>query len=283
MHILALPSVGSNPSEKLNNVTVQGVKKAPPRTVAELGSGGAGGAAAGLVYSKTSDTDTPPHSAALPERIQISPSETRLKRLKSSVLTAARLHCQTKSKWRVVMITPTYAPTQYWQSHDITNLVKCIRQWLARKGVEMRYVWVMEYTKKGAPHYHMLVWLPLGITLPYPDKRGWWTKGWTNQEWAKNAIGYIAKYASKGSALIQYVRGARHHGNGGMTGDALLEQRWWKLPCWLRVQVIPSDQVKRRPTSNGGGFVHPESGEVFQSPYEIIFERGVIFIRLKKK
>jgi hypothetical protein len=141
----------------------------------------------------------------------------------------------------------------------------------------------MEYTKKGAPHYHLLVWLPLGITLPYPDKRGWWTKGWTNQEWAKNAIGYIAKYASKGSALIQYVRGARHHGNGGMTGDALLEQRWWKLPCWLRVQVIPSDQVKRRLTSNGGGFVHPESGEVFQSPYEIIFERGVIFIRLKKK
>jgi hypothetical protein len=236
----------------------------------------------GLVPSQTSDTPNHAHRENhQTERIQVIPSETRLKRLRSSVLTAARLHVQTKSNWRVVMITPTYAPGQYWESHDITALVKHIRHWLGRRGVEMRYVWVMEYTKRGAPHYHMLVWLPLGITLPYPDKRGWWTKGWTNQEWAKNAIGYIAKYASKGSDLVQYVRGARHHGNGGQTGDALLEQRWWKLPAWMRANVKPSDRARRAPTGTGGGFVMPDTGEVYTSPYEVIFDHGCIFIQLK--
>ena len=233
------------------------------------------GAAAGLVYSQTSDTRPPP-----PQRIQVSPSRSRLTKLHHSVLTAARLHVQSKPSWRVVMVTPTYAPGQYWCSKDITRLVKCIRQWLARRSVEMRYVWVMEYTKKGAPHYHMLVWLPLGITLPYPDKRGWWTKGWTNQEWAKNAIGYIAKYASKGSSLVQYVRGARHHGNGGMEGEALLEQRWWKLPGWMRGLSDPSDRV-RRGAKGVGGYVNPETAEVFRSPYEIVFSMGQIFIQLK--
>jgi len=233
------------------------------------------GAAAGLVYSQTSDTPCPP-----PERIQVIPSLSRLKKLHHSVLTAARLHVQSKPSWRVVMITPTYAPGEYWCSKDITRLVKCIRQWLARRSIEMRYVWVMEYTKRGAPHYHMLVWLPLGITLPYPDKRGWWTKGWTNQEWAKNAVGYIAKYASKGSALVQYVRGARHHGNGGMDGEALLEQRWWKLPGWMRGLATPSDRV-RRGAKGMGGYVNPETAEVFYSPYEVVFCRGQIFIQLK--
>lgn len=247
------------------------------------------GAAAGLVYSQTSDTRSLPPgintvgnivSPPLPERIQVIPSLSRLKKLHHSVLTAARLHVQSKPSWRVVMVTPTYAPGQYWCSHDITRLVKCIRQWLARRSIEMRYVWVMEYTKKGKPHYHMLVWLPLGITLPYPDKRGWWTKGWTNQEWAKNAIGYIAKYASKGSSLVQYVRGARHHGNGGMEGEALLEQRWWKLPGWMRGIVEPSDRV-RRGAKGVGGYVNPETAEVFCSPYEIVFSMGQIFVQLK--
>lgn len=238
-----------------------------------------GGVDLGLVYSQTSDSQTHPRPVnSSGERIHVSPSLSRLKRLKSSVLTAARLHAQSKPKWRVIMITPTYAPENRWNAADITGLVKCIRDWLGRKDIEMRYVWVLEYTKKGKPHYHMLVWLPLGITLPMPDKRGWWTKGWTKIEWARNAVGYIAKYASKGSELVQYVRGARHHGNGGMQGRELLEQRWWKLPGWLRPTVDPNIGVKRR---KGGGYFDPGTGEIFESPWEVIFERGSVFIQLK--
>jgi len=195
------------------------------------------------------------------------------------VLTAARLHQQEKPKWRVAMITPTYAPENHWCRRDITRLVKCVRQWLARRGVEMRYVWVMEYTKKGKPHYHMLLWLPLGIVLPYPDQMGWWEKGWTKIEWARNAVGYIAKYASKGSELVQYEPGARHHGNGGMTGEALLEQRWWMLPTWLRDAVAPLDRCK---PLEGGGYVSQATGELFESPWRVIFEGGQIFIVAKQ-
>lgn len=227
----------------------------------------------GLVHSPSSDTQTPQPQQ---ERICIDRAASRLKRLKCSVLTAARLHQQARQKWRVVMITPTYAPENEWSARDVTHLVKCIREWLARRSIEMRYVWVMEYTKKGRPHYHMLLWLPLGITLPMPDKRGWWTKGWTKIEWARNAVGYIAKYASKGSDLVQYVRGARHHGNGGMSGQELLEQRWWKLPTWLRPDADPGDQWKRR---KGGGFVSAITGESRDSPWVVTFERGQVFIQ----
>ena len=190
---------------------------APDATPVHARSACAGGGS-GLVHSRTSDTPS--------ERIVLNPEKSRLKRLKSSVITAARLHAESRSKWRVLMITPTYAPGSAWNPRDITNLSKCIRQHLSRRGIEFRYVWVMEYTKKGFPHYHMLVWLPYGVTLPFADKQGWWTKGWTNQEWARNAVGYIAKYASKGTECAR-IEGARHHGNGGMTGAALLEQRWW--------------------------------------------------------
>jgi hypothetical protein len=146
----------------------------------------------------------------------------------------------------------------------------------------MRYDWVLEYTKKGKPHYHLLVWLPLGITLPHADKRGWWTKGWTNQIWARNAIGYIAKYVSKGSDLVQYVPNARHHGNGGLDGKELLEHRWWRLPVWLRELVDASDAVKRRPAGSGGGYIAPSTGELFFSPWEVVFSLGQVFIQLKR-
>lgn len=238
---------------------------------------GFGSEATGLVYSQTSDTNPP---IPLPERIAIDRAKSRIKRLRCSVLTASRLHCQARSKWRVAMLTTTYAPGKYWNPKDITNLAKCIREWLSRRGIEFRYVWVLEYTKKGVPHYHLLVWLPLGITLPFADKRGWWTKGKTNQVWAKNAVGYIAKYVSKGSDLIQYTPGARHHGNGGMDGKEQLEQRWWKLPCWLRVQVEPIDGLKR---SFGGGFSNPNTGEHYESPWEVVFQFGQVFIQRKEK
>jgi hypothetical protein len=191
------------------------------------------------------------------------------------VLTAARLHVQQKSRYRVAMITLTYAPAHDYEANQISNLVRHLRKYFERKGVEFRYVWVMEYTKKGRPHYHMLVWLPRGMTMPKPDKQGWWPWGMTKIEWAKNAVGYIAKYASKGDSLHQPERGARMHGSGGLTGDSLLEQRWWKLPTWARQSVTPSDRCRRH---KGGGLLIPESGEVLESPWEVIFHHGAVYI-----
>jgi hypothetical protein len=238
--------------------------------------------ASGLVSSKTSGTPTP---APFGEPIRIDREATRLKRLRSSVLTAARLHVQEKSRWKVAMLTLTYAPCHDWAPGQISDIVRHLRQWLKRKGHEMRHVWVQEFTKKGRPHYHLLLWLPAGLTVPKPDKRGWWPYGMTKIEWARNAIGYIAKYASKGDSLCQPAKGARMHGSGGLTGDALLEQRWWKLPGWLREEggALPSDRVRRAATGSGGGFVHPDTGEVYKSPWVVFFKGGYVFIERRKE
>lgn len=230
-----------------------------------------GGAAAGLVYSQTSGT-----SPSGPIRIDREAS--RLKRLQCSVLTAARLHCGQRSRWKVAMLTLTYKPDVDWTPGQVSGVVRHIRQYLRRKGIDMRFVWVQEFTKKGRPHYHMLLWLPLGVTLPKPDKRGWWPWGMTKIEWARNAVGYIAKYASKGDSLALPAKGARMHGNGGLTDEALVEQRWWKLPGWLRDKVVPQDRVRRAPTGSGGGFVNPGSGEVYKSPWVVFFKGGYVFI-----
>jgi hypothetical protein len=230
--------------------------------------------AAGLVSSQTSGppTDNP---------LRIDREASRLKRLKCSVLTAARLHVKQRNRWKVAMLTLTYAPEFDWAANQMSDLVRHVRKYLRRKGIEMRYVWVQEFTKKGRPHYHMLLWLPLGITLPKPDKRGWWPFGFTKIEWARNAIGYIAKYASKGDSLHPPARGARMHGNGGVTGEELLEQRWWKLPSWLRETADYRDGVRRAAPRTGGGFVNPTSGEVYRSPWVVFFKGGQVWIRRK--
>lgn len=245
-----------------------------------FGVGGAAaraGVASGLVSSQTSVPETPLRPS---DRIMVDPIQTRLKRLKHSVLTAARLHTEQKGKWKVAMVTLTYRPEADWEKGQCTSLIRCIRKYLSARSIELRYVWVMEFTKRGRPHYHLLLWLPFGITLPKPDKRGWWPHGMTKIEWARNAVGYIAKYASKGDSLVQPDKGAHMHGNGGIKGDALLEQRWWKLPSWARDTVVPSDRCKRR---KGGGLLLPETGEVLESPWLVLFQGGSIYLVRKKQ
>lgn len=248
-------------------------------------------ARAGLVSSQTSGT--PGRSLILVDR-----EKSRLNRLRCSVLTAARLHVAQRPRWKVAMLTLTYAPGHDWAAGQISEIVRHIRQYLKRKGIAMRHAWVQEFTKKGRPHYHLLLWLPLGITLPKPDKRGWWPYGMTKIEWARNAVGYIAKYASKADSLFPPARGARMHGNGGVSDDPVmfdrggevephpvsgrLEQRWWKLPQWLRSDVEPSERLRRAAPRTGGGFVHPGTGEVYRSPWVVIFKGGFVYIKIRE-
>lgn len=255
------------------------------------------GAAAGLVSSQTKVTRELSHSTRkalirsverlgdpkkVPlDAVQIDPEATRLSRLKSTVLTAARLHGQqTRHKWKCLMLTLTYDPKRHkWEKGQIGDLVRQIRAYLKRRGIPMRFVWVQEFQKNGNPHYHMLIWLPFGRTLPMPDKRGWWPYGMTKIEWVRHAVGYIAKYTSKADSLHRPEKGARIHGNGGLTDEALLEQRWWKLPGWLRSDVNPSDRLRKAPTGTGGGFVHPLTGKRYMSPWEVFFSAGRVYIK----
>jgi Protein of unknown function (DUF3296). len=42
---------------------------------------------------------------------------------------------------------------------------------MERRGHKLPYVWVAELQKRGALHYHVLLWLPRGLTLPNPTSK----------------------------------------------------------------------------------------------------------------
>ena len=80
------------------------------------------------------------------------------------------------------MLTLTYREVGAWHPRHISELLQRVRVWLRRRGERLRYVWVGELQQRGALHYHVLCWLPRGLTLPKPDKQGWWTHGSTRIE-----------------------------------------------------------------------------------------------------
>lgn len=228
---------------------------------------GAEGAAPGLVHYQTSDTLPPGRPSELDICI-VDPSVSRQWRMRKSIITGARLLSQGmgsggfRGKW--AMLTLTYRPGQYYEPHDVTGLVKNIRTYLARRGAPLAGVWKLEMTKAGNPHYHVLIWLPKGITLPKPDKRGWWVKGMTKIEWARNAVGYIAKYASKVEAG-SIPKGARLYGLLGLDAAMRCERNWWLAPRWVR-DTWPKEHNPKR--TKGGGWVSRLTGEHVRSRYQ---------------
>lgn len=197
--------------------------------------------------------------------IEIDPRESRLRRMRRSVLTGARLlRDEVRPGFRPgrwAMLTLTYRPGVEWDRRHVSALLHLARQWLKARGHRLRYVWVLELTKRGVPHYHIAVCLPKGLTLPKPDKRGWWPHGMTQIKWAKHVIGYLAKYLSKGSVEHQYPRGARISGVGGLQAEAKREKRWWLAPSYVREAFGPEANVFR---ATGGGWMdrRPDSDGV---------------------
>lgn len=203
--------------------------------------------------------------------VEVDTASARLRRMRQSVLTSARLLRDARpdgsfrTKW--AMLTLTYAAVDGWSPRHVTELVKNIRDYLRRRGHAMRYVWVLELQKRGAPHYHLLLELPRGVTLPKPDKRGWWPHGYTKIEWARHPVGYMAKYASKGSGVHQFPKGARISGVGGLSDSMRRERRWWLSPSYVREAFGDEGNPFRRP---GGGWIDRLTGEVLPSMWVVV-------------
>lgn len=198
----------------------------------------------------------------------------RLGRCKRRTITQARLADQEarrggfRGRW--LMVTPTYRDSADWQPNHIRDYVHRMRAWFRRQGHRCRYQWVMELTKRGRPHYHLLVWVPRHLMLPHADRRGWWAHGLTRTEVARNPVGYLAKYASKGGDLCdqdgnpyRFPKGARICGGGGLELPSRIELRWWMTPRWFRDQVQQPVDLRRI----AGGFVVVDTGEVYESPW----------------
>jgi hypothetical protein len=179
------------------------------------------------------------------------------------------------------MLTLTYREGVEWSPDQLKGFTHRLRQWAARRGIAIPYVWVAELTKAGRVHYHFALWLPKGITIPKPDNRGWWPHGSTRIEWARHAVGYLAKYISKAEKAAQFPKGLRLHGRGQLPRETLPELRWWMLPLYVRDGVEIGERVVRAP----GGYVSTVTGEIFESGWGFAGAGGglVRFVRKPSK
>lgn len=252
------------------------------------------GGFSGLVYSSTSDKRTPNNAqgliasgASLVDAVQY-----RLKKMKSAVITSARLIQNQDNRgfrYRPAFITLTYNTSDYqWNRRDISGFITHCRNYARRHWPlhKFQYTWVAELQDRGAVHYHVIIWLPhlsgkkKACRLPKPDQQGWWYKGMSEIKWARNAVGYIAKYASKGghdASGNTFPKGTRLYGNGGLTDQSRKEYRFWRLPSYLRDAINPKmkhspDSFDMRPMI--GGFYCRHSGVFVASDYTCVLIHG---------
>jgi hypothetical protein len=178
------------------------------------------------------------------ESIVLDPRKMRCRRLRRTITEAARLH-ESHTEWdsrrlgrsayRKTFITLTYRHRGEWERRHISRFVRLMRQWFQRRDHACRFVWVAELQKRGALHYHLVVWVPRRLRLPRPDVCGWWPHGSSKIETARNPIGYMVKYATKTTpdALKRLPKGVRLHGNGGHNPHDRVHLRETLMPSWV--------------------------------------------------
>lgn len=141
----------------------------------------------------------------------------RMRRLKSRLFGWVRLVGSLLTDYYSVCVTLTYSPEQSWCSKDISAFVTRVRKYYNRRGWRFVYFWVAELQQRGAVHYHVILFVPIGHRLPKPDECGWWRKGFTHIFAVKSFAAYLSKYLQKGmEGRIRFPRGLRLFGYGGL-------------------------------------------------------------------
>jgi len=217
-----------------------------------LESSSLGAAGPGLVSPSTSHE--PSQGAACSAPLEVDSLESRMRRMVKAVRGTAALivkHFQDRGvRYRSALVTLTYAPGQAWTPRDISGLTQHYRDWARSRGIPLAGVWVLELQRRGAPHYHLLLFLPRGYTPPKPDRQGWWRKGSSNCIWARSPVGYVAKYASKSKQKsgegVAIPKGARMHGHIGLPALVQAARSWMLAPGWLREIAPQGTRIVRR-------------------------------------
>jgi len=211
-----------------------------------------------------------PSATSLP---LIDPLARRLGRMSRVVKTAARLVAdEVGPSHRAWFITLTYAPDVEWAPKQVSVFLQRVRKWHESHGLTMRYVWVLEKTVRGRPHYHCVFWIPKRLSFPKPDKQGWWTYGSTQRAIGRRPVAYIAKYATKSHEAFK-VKGARLYGVGGIPRNQRDVLSFWRLSRWLRDRLEFGTRADRKPFL---GWVSRSTGEIFQSPWAVVVVRGLL-------
>jgi len=228
-------------------------------------------AAAGLVPSKTTLDSTISFSKPVV-------AERRVNRLKKSVWASGHLHAFADNGSRPPVcwfVTLTYKPGIEWASTHMSKAIQGFRNWCQSRGVPCRYTWVAELQKRGAVHYHLLAWLPVGLRMPMWDRRtatsrgksreAFWPHGMTNKQKAHSGVGYLMKYLSKLGELTIFPKGLRLYGIGGLTPQGRTVRTWFNLPEWVKRSYGVGDVVKQ-----GNSFIVRATGEILEPAYSCI-------------
>lgn len=260
----ALAGVACSPGEG-DSLSLEG----EAASLSERSERAIGSPSPGLVSLSTSDTK--------PGQIVIEPYISRQRKLRRGLIGAANLVEEELQeggiRYRAALAHLTYAPGSDYTPLQIADALKRLRGWCERRGYWHRYVWRLEFGERsGRLHYHVMVWLPKGATMPKWDKQGWWPHGMTRMEWAKRPVGYLAKYASKAAACASdefNTKGARWWGVGGLSPAMKLSLRITMAPAWVRRIWKRMDDtcavVKRLPF--GWWLI---GGWEFRTPWEMI-------------
>lgn len=205
----------------------------------------------------------------------------RVKRLKRSVWASGHLHSMADVGFRNPVcwfVTLTYRPGVEWQANHIKRAVDAFRRWCKSACIPCRFTWVAELQQRGAVHYHLLAWLPPGVSMRHWDKQtdkrsAFWPHGMTNTEVAKSGVGYLMKYLSKLGELTKFPKGLRLYGIGGLDPKARAVRAWYNLPGWAKLSHGVGQLARR-----SGGLCDLTTGELIPPVYRIKFAPGELLI-----
>jgi hypothetical protein len=228
-----------------------------------------------LDTSKTSRTATR-------EEVVIDPLLSRVRRLGKAVRNSAHAldsgaHLSGGFRWRRLFVTLTYRDVDDWKPMHVAKFVQHVRMWFKRKaGVPCRLVWVLELQKRGAVHYHCMIWIPARLRFPNPASAGWWRHGFSHVAAPKGGIqrpvSYMAKYASKVTPdqAGRVPKGARMHGASGLDTEGKRWVRYWRAPLFARDALGGAADIRKV----NGGYMDKLTGEFVESPWKVSITPG---------
>jgi hypothetical protein len=183
-------------------------------------------------------------------------------------------------KYRLVMVTLTYADEDAWQPRQVTQFIQTVHRNL--KEQLLGYAWVCEMQERGAPHYHVLLYFPRGTRVPKPDEAGWWKHGSTRIETAKSPH-YITSYTGKEYQKVGLPKGARMFAVW-LRRDAVSEKIYFGFrisaaPAWLtkhlKIAAKKAGFGIRWVRVKGGGWRIVETKTFVESEWEVISIQGI--------
>lgn len=241
--------------------------------------------------------------------IEIDPALERVKRLRMAVSVAAKgvmsLHAP-EAIGRPLFATLTYDTRafsaeeieahKYATPRDISNFVKKVRthyrQAQCDEKAVLTYIWVAELQQRGVLHYHVIFFVPEGVSFPFFDigmrdrrskkalRKQFWPHGRCNIKRATSPVGYLIKYASKMDTKgTGFPKCCRMYGMGGLCKEVKDIKRWMLWPSYVRSNCEVGAPMKRYP---GGGYINKFTGEVFLSEYGLMPDSFTRFIKIRE-